>query len=53
MRRNLLVAVLALGAILGFGSGFAHLHHRHHGAHHGRCCDHARPAQESPPPASP
>jgi hypothetical protein len=31
MRRRILMAVLALGAIGGFGSGFAHLHHMRHG----------------------
>ncbi len=28
MRRRLLIVVLALGTVLGFGAGFASLHHR-------------------------
>ena len=35
MRRRILIAVLALGTVLGFGAGFASLHHRGC-AHHGR-----------------
>ena len=31
MRRRILMAVLALGAIGGFGSGFAQLRHMRHG----------------------
>ena len=56
MRRNLLIAVLALGTVLGFASGFGHLHHRfhrHHGGHAGPCCEAGHRTQGSPPPASP
>jgi len=31
MRRNFLIAVLALGTVLGYASGFAHVHHWRHG----------------------
>jgi hypothetical protein len=32
MRRGIVIALLSLGALAGFGSGFCHLHHRlHHG----------------------
>ena len=36
MRRRILIAVLALGTVLGFGAGFASLHRRGGCAHHGR-----------------
>ncbi len=54
MRRNLLIALLALGTVAGFTSGFVHLHAwRHHGGH--ACCarDHGHRPPGSPPPASP
>jgi hypothetical protein len=54
MRRNLLIAVLAIGTVLGFSSGFAHLHGwRHHGGHARFGCDHGQRGPGSPPPASP
>jgi hypothetical protein len=46
MRRNIAIALLALGTVLGYGSGIAHLAcHRHDACRgwHGH---------ESPPPAS-
>ncbi len=54
MRRNLLIALLALGTVAGFTSGFAHLHAwRHHGGH-ARCgWDHGHRPPGSPPPGSP
>jgi hypothetical protein len=40
MRRRITIAVLALGAIVGYGSGIAHILHAHHAGcsdyHHGR-----------------
>lgn len=35
MRRKILIVLLALGTVGGFGAGFASLHHRHrcHAAH--------------------
>jgi hypothetical protein len=36
MRRRILIAVLALGTVLGFGAGFAHLRWRGACGHHGR-----------------
>ena len=41
MRRRLLMAVLALGAIGGFGSGFAQLRHLRHGdaCHRAPACE--------------
>ena len=36
MRRRILIAVLALGTVLGFGAGFAHLRWRGGCGHHGR-----------------
>ena len=56
MRRNLLIALLALGTVVGFGSGFAHLHAwRHHGGHARSWCEHhpGHRGPGSPPPASP
>jgi len=53
MRRNLLIAFLALGTVLGFASGFAHHHGWRHGGHAGSFCDHGHRHPGSPPPASP
>jgi hypothetical protein len=53
MRRNLLIVVLALGTVVGFGSGFARLHHHRHGGQARSWCDHAHRPPASPPPASP
>jgi hypothetical protein len=54
MRRTLLVVLLSVGAVLGFASGFAHLHAWRHGGHGGACWVHGhRPPPGSPPPASP
>jgi hypothetical protein len=53
MRRNLLIAVLALGTVLGYASGFAHLHGWRHGGHARAWCDHGHRPPGSPPPASP
>ena len=58
MRRNFLIAVLALGTVLGYASGFAHVHHWRHGGHARIGCDHGHrhpgwPPPASPPPASP
>jgi hypothetical protein len=53
MRRTLLIAVLSVGTVLGFASGFAHLHAWRHGRHAGAWCDHGRHPRDSPPPASP
>ena len=36
MRRRILIAVLGLGTVLGFGAGFASLRHRGACGHHGR-----------------
>jgi len=36
MRRRILIAVLALGTVLGFGAGFASLRWRGACGHHGR-----------------
>jgi hypothetical protein len=36
MRRRILIAVLALGTVLGFGAGFASLRFRSACGHHGR-----------------
>jgi hypothetical protein len=39
MRRRIVMVLLALGAIFGFGSGFAHLAgHHHHGGWRGDWC---------------
>jgi len=56
MRRNFLIAVLALGTVLGYASGFAHVHHWRQGGPGGHArtgCDHGHRPQGSPPPASP
>jgi hypothetical protein len=53
MRRNLLIVVLALGTVLGYASGFAHLHHWRHGGQARAGCDHAHRSPGSPPPAWP
>ncbi|HET6585095.1 MAG TPA: hypothetical protein VFG69_16675 [Nannocystaceae bacterium] len=43
IRRPLLIGSLATGTVLGFGSGFASMHHRwHSGAHHDRGPCHGR-----------
>lgn len=44
IRRPLLIGSLATGTVLGFGSGFASMHHRCHrdGAHHDRGPCHGR-----------
>ncbi len=39
MRRPFLIVLLSLGVILGYGSAFAHRHHRWHPHAHG-CCAH-------------
>jgi hypothetical protein len=31
MRRRIVIALLALGTVAGYGSGIAHLAHGHHG----------------------
>lgn len=56
MRRYLVIALLALGTVLGFGSGVAHFHHwRHHGGPAHSWCDrdHGHRGPGSLPPASP
>ena len=40
MKRNIVIALLALGTAVGFGSGFAHLRHANHDH---RDCPHACP----------
>ena len=58
-RFRVIRALLVVGVVLGFGSGFAHMHHRreewrrHHG-HHERCDRPAPPApHDAPAPATP
>ena len=47
-------ARVAIGTVLGFTSGFAHLRGwRHHGAHARSWCDHGHRPPGSPAPASP
>jgi hypothetical protein len=49
MRRKITIALLALGTVVGYGSGIAHAVHRHH--HHAACAgwsSHADPPGESP-----
>ena len=46
MRRRLLIALFAVGTVVGFGSGFAHLCHAHH-AWHG--CAHEKAPKQAPP----
>jgi len=53
MRRTFLIVVLALGTVLGYASGFAHLHGHRHGDHARTWCDHHQPPRGSPPPATP
>jgi hypothetical protein len=53
MRRTFLIAALALGTVLGYASGLAHLHAWRHGGHARTWCDHGHRSQGSPPPASP
>lgn len=58
MRRNVKIAVLAAGVLLGYGSGFASLcAHRHRRAaferHVARVCVDAARNPERPPPAPP
>jgi hypothetical protein len=53
MRRTLLIAVLSAGTVLGFASGFRHLHAWRHGGYVHACCGHAHGPHGSPPPASP
>jgi len=56
IRRPLLIASLATGTVLGFGSGFASLHHRWHGdgAHHDRGPCHGRGGRwRGEPPEAP
>ncbi len=53
MRRNLLIVVLALGTVLGFASGFAHLHGWRHCGHFRHGCEHVQRHPGSPPPAAP
>jgi hypothetical protein len=50
IRRPLLIGSLATGTVLGFGSGFASMHHRWHGdgAHHDRGPCHGRWRGERP-----
>jgi hypothetical protein len=56
MRRKILIAVLALGTVGGYASGFAHLHHMHgrcaafHAAHAAHCGDDAARAAPSDAP---
>lgn len=49
MKRKIVIALLALGTLVGFGSGFARMHHGRHGRHDRfmdqvaeRCVDAAR-----------
>jgi len=53
MRRRLLIVVLGLGTVLGFASGFAHLHGHRHGGHARTWCEHEQRPRGSPPPATP
>jgi len=41
MRRRIVMALLALGAIGGYAAGFAHVHHACHNQnwHHADCAD--------------
>jgi hypothetical protein len=53
MRRRLLIVVLALGTVLGFASGFAHLRGGRHGSHAHSWCEHEHRPRGSPAPATP
>jgi len=53
MRRTFLIAALSLGTVLGFASGFAHLHAWRHGGHAHGWCERAHPSRGSPPATSP
>jgi hypothetical protein len=53
MRRRLLIVVLALGTVLGFASGFAHLRGRRHAGHVHAWCEGEHRPRGSPAPATP
>jgi len=53
MRRTFLIVVLALGTVLGYASGFAHLHGHRHGGHGRTWCDHEQRPRDSPKPEAP
>lgn len=53
MRRKIVIALLAAGTVLGYGSGIAHAVHWHW-MHHGECAGwHHGPAEPGPQGDSP
>jgi hypothetical protein len=52
MRRKILIALLALGTFVGYGSAIGRAVH-HHRMHHGECAGWHHGSEDAPPPAQP